>query len=268
MSLIENPATLGTNKDSGFNQKLYSPTTNWPALEENFLTLPNKYDIDLDKALTELDHLFSQYPLRPFRVGSKSGRTRPRLSYQGLGLSSRPQATDPIYDSLNLYGPNNQQLDIFNTFANYSHKRPGAERVLEVLDEKNFSELTDACTPYFKEIAQKFQSPYSKFRLLQLMPGGIIPPHIDFPYYECIRVHTVLKTNPDVIWEVNGEQKRIPADGKFYWFDTGKYHAVINNGDTPRLILSLNLLVYKNRDGSLRRNPEENLKYLIESGQI
>ncbi len=259
---------LGTNQDSCFNDVLYSPHTPWPSISENFLALPAKYNIDIERARAEVHKLLQDFSLKPFQVGSKSGKTRSRLSYRGLGFSSRPGSAEPLYDSLNLYGPDNKQLDIYQTFANYSEKKSGAERVLEVLDEKQFSELTNACTPYFQEIIGRFKSPYAKIRLLQLMPGGIIPPHVDFPYYEGIRVHTVLETNSEVVWEVNGEQRRLPADGRFHWFDTGKYHAVINNGKTPRLVLSLNLLVYKNRDGSERLGPQHSLLDVIRSGQI
>jgi hypothetical protein len=268
MENLSEDFSLGTNLDSNFNQVFYSPNTPWPQVPENFLMLPPRYDIDLDRARTETQALLQRFSIRPFQVGSKTGRSRSRLSYRGLGLSSRPGSEDPLYDSLNLYGRGNQQLDIYETFANYSEKKPGAERILEVLDESQFSELTEACTPYFQEIIKRFNSPFSKIRLLQLMPGGIIPPHVDFPYYEGIRVHSVLETNSDVIWEVNGEQRRLPADGKFYWFDTGKYHAVVNRGKTPRLVLSLNLLVYKNRDGSSRLGPQHSLVELIQSGQV
>lgn len=100
------------------------------------------------------------------------------------------------------------------------------------------------------------------------MPGGIIPPHIDFPYYKCIRVHAAITTNPDVVWEVEGDTFSIPADGNFYWFDTGRYHAVKNNGRSPRLVLSINILLYQDRNGVAKFKESDRLEMLIEKGML
>lgn len=259
---------LGTGTDGEFVNAFYHPRTCWPKLEADFLPLPDKYNIDLDRAKIEIEELTQKFQIRPFRVGSKSGKIRDRLTYRGLGLTCRPEALDPLYDSLSLYGLNHQPLDIYQTFANYSEKKPGSERVIELLDETNFSEFTEACTPFFHQVLAQFKSPLSKVRLLQLLPGGFIPPHVDFPYYEAIRVHAVIDSNPEVIWEVNGKQFQLPADGRFYWFDTGKYHAVINRGKTPRLVLSVNLLVYKDRDGRARFDVDQSLQDLISQGLV
>ena len=254
---------LGTKSEGNFVDRFYSPFTSWPSISPNFLALPDTYSIDLEKAKKEIAALTQKFALAPFKFESKDGRVRNRLSYRGIGLTTRPEAEDPLFDSLNLYGSQGRKLDIYQTFAKVSEKLPASERVIEVLDETGFSELTEACTPYFQFVLSKFKSNYSKVRLLELMPGGQIPPHVDFPYYEGIRVHAVIDSNPDVIWEVNGEQFKIPSDGRFYWFDTGKYHAVSNPGKTPRLVLSINLLVYKNRDGSPRFKENHNLEDLI-----
>lgn len=259
---------LGTQSDYEFIDSFYQPLTLWPKIESDFLPLPDHYSLDLERARQEIENLIKRFEIRPFRVGSKSGKKRNRLTYRGLGLTSRPQAEDPLYDSLNLYGPKSQELDIFQTFANYSEKREGSKRVIASLDETQFSELTEACSPYFQSVLARFKSPYSKVRLLQLLPGGFIPPHVDFPYYEAIRVHAVIWSNSEVVWEINGKKFQLPEDGRFYWFDTGKYHAVINRGKTPRLVLSVNLLVYKDRDGKSRFEPGQSLEDLIAKEMI
>jgi hypothetical protein len=265
---VKIPMDLGTKINSDFVDKFYSPFTPWKPIPANFLALPDYYSIDLEQVRQEIQKITELHELRPFRVGSKNGRQRNRLSYRGLGLTSRPQASEPLYDSLNLYASQGKQLDIFETFAKVSEKIPGTERVIEILDETEFSEYTEACSPFFQNILKKFRSPFSKVRLLQLFPGGVIPPHVDFPYYEGIRVHAVIDSNPGVVWEVNGLQFSLPVDGRFYWFDTGKYHAVANRGSTPRLVLSVNLLVYKNRDGSQRFNENSSLEELINGCQV
>ena len=92
--------------------------------------------------------------------------------------------------------------------------------------------------------------------------------HVDFPYYQTIRVHSCLYTNPDVVWKVEDEQFQIPADGNFYWFDTGKYHSVVNNGNETRIVLSINLLVYFNREKKQIYDHNQDLFDLMDKGQI
>jgi quercetin dioxygenase-like cupin family protein len=265
---LEGAVDLGTSSGALLGKEFFSPFTKWPSVGPNFIALPGSYSFDLEAARLEIEKIVKDFKLRPFTVGSKHGVQRSRRTYRGLGFTSRPNSEDPEYDALNLYGKEGGRLDIYNTFAKVSEKLPCEERVVEMLDESNFSELTRACTPFIWDQLKKFKSPFSKVRLLELMPGGIIPPHIDFPYYEGIRVHAVIYSNPKVIWEVNGEQFQLPEDGRFYWFDTGKYHSVKNNGDTPRLVLSINLLVYKDREGQKRYGEDDSLPELIRRSLI
>ncbi len=236
--------------------------------EKNWLRLPEKYSFDLEKARHEFEKIQKQFPLKPFEVLSKEGKTRPRLSYRGIGLTARAGAGDPVYDALSIFGPDGKKLSIFHTFEKMSDKRPPEEREVEVLDEYGFDQETEAYTPFFKEITSRFQSPITKVRFLEMTPGGLIPPHIDFPYYRGIRVHACLYSTPDVIWEVEGEQFSIPCDGNFYWFDTGRYHAVRNGGDESRIVLSVNLSPYVERDGSPRLGPDKGLIDLLLSGGV
>jgi hypothetical protein len=81
-------------------------------------------------------------------------------------------------------------------------------------------------------------------------------------------VHACIESNPDVVWEVEGEQFSIPCDGNFYWFDTGRYHAVKNNGLSPRVAFSINLSVYFDLQGRPTRKSSEDLVSLIQAGEI
>ena len=108
----------------------------------------------------------------------------------------------------------------------------------------------------------KFHSKKTKCRILNLKPRGVISPHVDFPYYQQIRVHAALYTNDDTWFEVEGVKFKIPADGHFYWFDVGRNHAVANNGKTDRITLSVNLSVYENY------NENHNLIDLIQDCKI
>jgi hypothetical protein len=259
---------LNTDVDSGFSDHLYAPNTPWKKPAKNWIQLPEKYSFDLERARYEFEKVREQFPLRPFEVLSKEGKTRPRLSYRGVGLTARATAEDPLYASLSLYGPGDRKLSIYHTFEKVSDRKAAEDRVIEVLDERGFDQDTEACSPYFKELLSRFKSPTTKVRFLEMLPGGFIPPHIDFPYYQGIRVHACLYSNPEVIWEVEGEQFSLPCDGNFYWFDTGRYHAVRNSSKESRIVFSVNLSPYLNRDGTERLPSGTDLLDLIRSGGV
>jgi len=261
-------ADLKTTEGCDFLDPFYSPHTKWKRIEKNFYQLPHKYSFDLKEMQAECDKIVQQFPLEPFKFTTQEGKERSRLSYRGVGLSSRSGSDNALYDSLSIYSKEGNKLNIYQSFANMSDKKPSVERQVANIFEADFDQTTEACTPYFKNLLSKFKSPFSKVRLLELHPGGIIPAHFDFPYYQTIRIHAVIKSNPDVIWEVEGEQMSIPADGHFYWFDTGKYHAVKNMSQETRLVLSINLLVYHDRAGQQIRSENENLIDIFDSGAL
>lgn len=237
-----------TKGDPRIIAEMYEPHTYWPMLEPNFRQLPAKYNIDLEKVRAAARELKAAYG---FRAVSVSG-SKKKHSYQGLGLTTRPQAQDKLYDSLQVYGEGEQQLDINQVIHSTSERQDPEHRHRVLISEAAFSEVTEACTPVFQEVLAKFDSPLLKVRLLELRAGGVLTSHIDFPYYEGIRLHSVLETNDDCWWEVQGERRQLPADGSFWWMDVGKYHSVWNAGSTPRLVLSVNLSFYRWRDGSPR----------------
>lgn len=241
-----------TKTHEEFYKQFYSPYTKWPKLNLHVYKLPEFYSFDLTEANAELSKLTSKLPLKPFEIENEQGKTRKRLSYRGLCLTSPLDSADPLYEGLNLYGANKEKYSIYKTFQKVSDKISPQERHIEILDETIFQSETDACTPFFKKILDKFKSPYLKVRILELMPGGMIPPHVDFPYYKGVRLHAVLTSNPDVYWEVDGSRFQIPVDGNFYWFDTGRYHAVYNKGKSSRIVLSINLAPYFEKNGQQR----------------
>lgn len=250
----------------GFYKHYYSPETAWPKLRHNFYRLNSKYSFDLEKARQEYYKIVSEYPLKPFEFLSKEGRPRKRTSYQGLGLTSKV-SSDSYYDALSLYSSEGA-LDIYRTFEKVSEKISPEKRIIEKLDESDFSIKTDACSGFFEEIMNRFQSPYSKVRFLELKPGAIVPMHFDFPYYQAIRIHAALFTNDDVLWQVEDETFKIPSDGNFYWFDTGKYHSVVNKGQTTRIVLSINLMVYFDRQKNRVWGPDQDIFELMDKGLL
>jgi hypothetical protein len=263
-----NREKLNTDVHPEFSDRLYSPHTAWTKPSLNWMKLPARYSFDLEQARFEFEKIRQRFPLKPFEVLSKEGKSRPRLSYRGLGLTARSRAAEPLYDALSLYAPGDRKLSIYHTFEKVSDRKSGGDRVIEVLDEKGFDQETEACSPYFKELISRFRSPTTKVRFLEMLPGGYIPPHVDFPFYNGIRVHACLYSNTDVTWEVEGEQFSIPCDGNFYWFDTGRYHAVRNAGKESRIVFSVNLSPYFHRDGTARLMPDVDLMRLIRSGDV
>jgi hypothetical protein len=265
---VNSAKSLNTDRSPEFSDHLYAPHTHWVKPSLKWMKLPAEYSFNLEDARREFELIRKDFPLRPFEVSSKSGRTRPRLSYRGLGLTARANADEPLYDALSLYGPGDKKLSIFHTFEKVSDRKEPDERVIETLDESGFDQETQACRPYFSKLLEKFKSPTTKVRFLEMTPGGYIPPHVDFPFYSGIRVHACLFSNPDVVWEVEGEQFTIPCDGNFYWFDTGRYHAVRNNSDESRVVFSVNLTPYFDRTGKPRLAPSTDLIELIRSGGV
>ncbi len=251
-----------TKGDPSVVDNLYAPNTPWPKQDANFIKLPECYSIDLDATREHALVLQEKYGFKQLEV---SGKKR-KFTYRGLSLTSRPNAEDPLYDALRVFSDNEAGLDINEVIGSTSERT--AEPKLHSIRETFFSEYTEACTPLFRSILDKFKSPLLKVRLLELKPGGVLTSHIDFPYYKGIRIHSILSTNDGCWWEVNGERRQLPADGNFYWMDVGKYHSVWNFGSTPRIVLSVNLSPYQNRDGTMRIEPSVSLYDLVNQGLL
>jgi len=238
---------IDTKNGTEFYQNWYQPYTSWPVPNNLMTRLPQRYSFDLEKLRDQVRNIKETYGFQPFPV--KKGSTKKRMTYKGIGITARAGAEDPLYDALHLYSKDGE-LDISDSFDRQANALDAKERETVPLYEKHFSEPTGIYTGYIAEILSKFQSPLTKTRLLELCPRGVITPHVDFPYYEQIRVHAAVETNEDVWWEVEGQRFQLPADGNFYWFDTGRYHAVWNDGRTDRIVLSVNLSVFVDREGS------------------
>ena len=242
--------------DYTFYDKFYAPHTHFPKLRKSYHKLPSLYSFDLEQARLEYLNICKVTPLKPFEFLGNNGNLRKRISYQGLGLSSRV-SKESCYDALSLYNPQGH-IDIFKTFAKSSDTLPPENREIEKLDESGFSILTSACNSFYSNIIGRFKSPFTKVRFLELKPGGMIPNHFDFPYYQGIRIHACLHSNQNVIWNVEGEEFSIPSDG----------HSVVNNSNESRIVLSINLSVYFDRSGNPLHDANTDLFQLIDQGLI
>ena len=256
---------ISTKDANSYCAACYHPHTAWQPIARNYCRLPQCYSFDLDRLRRQVAEIEREHGFKPFKV--KKDKAKYRKTYRGIGITYRTGAEDPLYDALRLFGTSGE-LDIGNSFEVQSIYKPADERRFVSLHERDFSEKNSLYSGYLKEILEKFSSPLTKVRILELLPRGLISSHVDFPYYEQIRVHATLETNADVWWEVDGERFQLPADGHFYWFDTGKCHAVWNDGDTSRVVLSVNLSVFKNRRGEFVRSPAEDLLELFAHGAV
>lgn len=76
-----------------------------------------------------------------------------------------------------------------------------------------------------------------------LPPGTVISRHIDATVFHtwCHRVHLPVVTDPNVCFEIDGEDNYFPR-GKFFEFDNKRMHSVQNYSDNIRIHLVVDLL--------------------------
>lgn len=208
--------------------KYSQPTINRKTLDQ--------IKFDIVAAKRELENLKNSLGFRNYPVGS-AGDSKTRYSYKGLSLTSFKFHEDKLSGSFYIYDKDRHLI------GNEHYVGIQKDTVIADLNPEYASdfEQTEACTDFFKGILSQFKAPVTRVRILELKPGGVIPPHIDYPYSYGIKLHAYLETNDDVWCEVSGERFQIPDDGKFVWMDISKPHSVINLGKTSRYTLCVNL---------------------------
>lgn len=233
----------------------YAPKTPWPIIKKNWLRLNTYYSFNRKQALKEVQQIKKSFELKPHPPLKK----KPLHFYRGICFKSKKMSKDPLYEGLGLFLKNNKYL--INSGINIED---GVS--LGASYEKNFTQKTEIYRGYLAEILDKFQSCSFKIRLLELKKGGELPLHVDIPYYRYIRLHTVLQTNEKSFWCVGGEKFQIPADGHWYWIDSGKPHSVWNYGHNDRIVLNINLCLYE-KDGKII-NKDRDFEELITSKDL
>lgn len=93
---------------------------------------------------------------------------------------------------------------------------------------------------YIMEIMAELDGVWGRSRLMGLMPGAEVPPHIDVHYYwrTHTRIHIPIITNPDVTFTCGGEKVHMAA-GECWIFDSFRPHNVHNGGTAKRVHLVL-----------------------------
>ena len=233
-----------SNSDTELVEKLYQPFTAWPKLESSVISLPDKYQIDISYLIKALEDVRLKYSLQPIIIDPITKKKR--LTYRGIGLTSRKASKDPIYEGAQYYNSSGELV----SSAKYDDESTDSSKTVSF--ENEFSEINNVAPDLVLKIKSLFDKwTVTKVRLMELHPGGRIPPHHDHPYYDQIRIHYLIETNPDVYWNVEGVNFKMEANGKPFWFDTGRIHSVYNKGSTPRTVLSIHLKAPADKEATL-----------------
>lgn len=168
-----------------------------------------------------------------------------------------PHLTTTAYDDLLQIGVTdsvltNQALDLDHfsqsaTLGNYKQKLKLANDINSVFSEHSFTNPTAFYTKYKNLVTQtltKFQSVPTRIRLVKLIPGRSIPPHIDYDPSYAVRIIIPIISPDDclnIFWFKNQIQTIHLSEGHCYFLNTGFRHAVVNMSTENRYTLMVTL---------------------------
>ena len=225
-------------------QKSYWPYTKWKISESYFQKLPEHYSFNYQELKDYLGLVTNEVGL--IGLNTPQHPDAYTSGYRGLGFTYRECSNDPHHDAFKIF---NEKEEYFGSATSKRTMKSLLDNQAVHRFERDFVEKTKFYSGPLERVLSKFKSQITKVRLIELKAGESVHEHFDYPYYENVRIHASILTNENVFWWVEDKKFSIPADGNFYWFDTGRFHKIENNGDTPRLILSVHLSVYKNIHG-------------------
>lgn len=90
-------------------------------------------------------------------------------------------------------------------------------------------------SPYLQQVIASFDEVFGRSRFMRLAAGCEVSEHVDVHHhwFNRVRVHVPVVTNPDVIFHC-GDEHRHMAAGECWIFDTWRLHRVHNGGQQPR----------------------------------
>jgi hypothetical protein len=90
-------------------------------------------------------------------------------------------------------------------------------------------------SPYLKQVVASFDEVFGRSRFMRLEPGCEVSLHVDVHHhwFNHVRIHIPVVTNPDVIFYCGTEQMHMRA-GECWIFDTWRPHRVVNGGQQSR----------------------------------
>jgi hypothetical protein len=107
---------------------------------------------------------------------------------------------------------------------------------------------TEICAdlPAFSSLLDSFHCPQGRIRITRLDPGSGIDKHRDIGHevanlaFRKVRLHIPIETNSSVYFWVDGEKIKMDT-GRLYYVNFSKLHYVMNDGDSPRYHLVMDL---------------------------
>ena len=92
--------------------------------------------------------------------------------------------------------------------------------------------------PYIQQAIASFGSVVGRARLMRLGPGAEVKEHADYNHYwfDRVRIHIPIVTNPGVIFHCHGKQVHMAA-GEAWTFNNWLRHHVVNGSDQSRIHL-------------------------------
>ncbi len=91
---------------------------------------------------------------------------------------------------------------------------------------------------YIQQVMASFGEVLARSRLMRLAAQSEVTAHVDFNYhwYNRVRIHIPVITNPDVVFYCGNEQRHMQA-GECWIFDSWRRHKVTNTSDLDRVHL-------------------------------
>lgn len=207
--------------------------SNFEKLNYNVFRLPDVYSFNINEMQLQVKQITAVHST----LSIIKNDTGTRFSkYRGLGFHARKDSVNPIFDHFT-----RRDKTLGTVYGDDLHLK----KDLPELIEDDFTETTEILNPYFESVFSVFKSHITKASILELRAGGWLGSHVDFPYYKGIRLHATILGGENAWYEIDGEKFQIPADGHWYFIDTGKYHSIYNYGPNHRTTLNVNLTIDK-----------------------
>lgn len=213
--------------DSTRGKEWYQPYTEWSRIPERIYKLPSYYSFNFETIKNDVLKIVEEQGLHPHQNGGYTGiaLTAPANLEKYSWWTKQDKDGNEILPNKQFFFPHN--------FVEEKQPWPAHEFPYDL--EQPFM------TPAIKKLLARFKSPITKVSIVRLQARGAIIPHLDFPYYRTIRLHTSIVTNPHMSYEFHDSKHKIPADGNFYFLNAGEHHGIINHGYEDRINLSVNL---------------------------
>lgn len=205
-------------------QKYYAPHSQWAPSKYGVHALSEKYTFDLEKLEQGIWNAVEKYGM--FQYPLPNGYGVP--GYYGLCFKAKPNSENPLADGLG---------------SNVLYHNPNYSGPIDL----EFTEKTDAWFPYLDDITSRFRGTVTQVRLIKLEKGHNLSykgkPHIDYPWYQGIRLHIPLTSGIDYVWNILGENHIATKSNRLLFFNAGVPHDARNESNSvDRYLLNINIV--------------------------